>query len=118
MILVDTSIWIDHLRCGNARLTHLLDDIAVLGHPWVVGEVALGNLARPDEVIQLLQGLPQATVARDDEVLRLIEQEVLRGVGIGWVDAQLLAATRITPDARLWTNDKRLSAVARQLGLG
>ncbi|MGH9306965.1 MAG: type II toxin-antitoxin system VapC family toxin [Acidimicrobiales bacterium] len=118
MILVDTSVWIDHLRSGNAKLTRLLYDIAILGHPWVVGEVALGNLTPRGEVIGLLRRLPQATVASDDEVLRLIEQEALHGVGIGYVDAQLLAATRLTPDARLWTDDKRLSSVARQLGLG
>lgn len=118
MILVDTSVWIDHLRSGNTTLTRLLDDTAVLAHPWVIGEVALGNLARRDEVIGLLQQLPQATVAGDGEVLRLIDQEALHGVGIGYVDAQLLASTRLTPDARLWTDDKRLSAVTRQLGLG
>jgi len=118
VILVDTSIWIDHLRSGNATLARLLGNSAVLAHPWVTGELALGNLSRRDEVIGLLHGLPHATLAGDDEVLRLIEQEELYGAGIGYVDAQLLAATRLTPDTTLWTRDKRLSAVTARLGLG
>ena len=96
MILVDTSIWIDHLRSGNAALVRLLDNSAVLAHPWVTGELALGNLSHRDEVISLLRGLPQAALADNDEVLRLIDQEGLYGAGIGYVDAQLLAATRLT----------------------
>jgi predicted nucleic acid-binding protein len=118
VILVDSSIWIDHLRRGNASLARLLGDNAVLAHPWVTGELALGNLNRRDEVIGLLRGLPQATLADNDEVLRLIEQETLYGAGIGYVDAQLLAASRLTPDTRLWTKDKRLSAITARLGLG
>jgi len=114
----DTSIWIDHLRSGNAVLAGLLNDIAVLAHPWVIGELALGNLSRRQEVIGLLYGLPQAAVAGEGEVLSLIDREALHGIGIGYVDAQLLAATRLTPDARLWTSDRRLSAVTRQLDLG
>ncbi len=117
MILVDTSIWIDHLRSGNAALVRLLDNSAVLAHPWVTGELALGNLSHRDEVISLLCGLPQAALADNDEVLRLIDQEGLYGAGIGYVDAQLLAATRLTPDTRLWTGDKRLSTVTARLGL-
>ncbi len=117
MILVDTSIWIDHLRSGNAALVRLLDNSAVLAHPWVTGELALGNLSHRDEVISLLRGLPQAALADNDEVLRLIDQEGLYGAGIGYVDAQLLAATRLTPDTRLWTADNRLSTVTARLGL-
>lgn len=117
MILVDTSVWIDHLRSANTVLAHLLNNGAVLAHPWVTGELALGDLSHRDEVIGLLRGLPQAAVAGDDEILRLIEQETLNGAGIGYVDAQLLAATKLTPDATLWTRDKRLSAVTTRLGL-
>ncbi len=117
MILVDTSIWIDHLRNGNAALARLLDSSAVLAHPWITGELALGNLSHRDEVIWLLCGLPQAALADNDEVLRLIDQEGLYGAGIGYVDAQLVAATRLTPDAKLWTRDKRLSTVTARLGL-
>ena len=75
MILVDTSVWIDHLRSGDATLTRLLDTSAVLAHPWVVGELVLGNLSRRDEVIGLIRGLPQATLATDNEILGLIEQK-------------------------------------------
>lgn len=117
MILVDTSIWIDHFRSGDADLSRLLDNNAVLGHPWVTGEIALGNLRHRDEVIGLLRGLPQASVADDDEVLRLIDREALYGAGIGYVDAQLLTATRLTPDATLWTRDKRLLKVTARIEL-
>jgi predicted nucleic acid-binding protein len=117
VILVDTSIWIDHLRSGDENLVRLLDIGAVLAHPWVIGEMALGNLDHRGEVIGLLQGLPQATVAGDDEVMVLIEQEGLAGAGIGYVDAHLLAATRLTADATLWTTDTRLSEVTARLGL-
>ncbi len=118
MILVDTSVWAEHLRSADRVLSGLLTGSSVFGHPWVTGELALGNLGDRVNVIRLLQGLPQAVVAHDGEVLRLVEQEVLSGSGIGYVDAQLLAATRLTPGAALWTRDKRLSAVASRLGVG
>ncbi|MGH3472885.1 MAG: type II toxin-antitoxin system VapC family toxin [Nocardioidaceae bacterium] len=117
MILVDTSIWIDHLRTGDPRLVGLLEDGHVLGHPWVTGELALGHLSRRDEVLGLLHNLPQATVATEVEVLTLIDNQHLFGLGIGYVDTHLLAATALTTDARLWTRDKRLAAVAAQRGL-
>ncbi len=117
MILVDTSVWIDHLRSGNRALSALLQRGAVLGHPWVTGELALGNLAARAEILGLLRGLPRATAATDDEVLRLIEDEALHGLGIGYVDAQLLAACRLTRDAWLWSRDRRLAASAARLGL-
>jgi predicted nucleic acid-binding protein len=117
MILVDTSVWIDHLRSGNATLTLLLNNSSVLAHPSVIGELALGHLSGRDEVIALIRGLPQAILADDDEILGLIEQESLYGAGIGYVDAQLLAATRLTPDTSLWTRDKSLSTVTERLGL-
>ena len=117
MILVDTSIWVDHLRAGNRALAELLERSAVLGHPWVTGELALGSLSRRNEVLQLLNSLPQADVATSAEVATSIERNRLYGLGIGYVDAQLLAATRLTPEARLWTQDKRLAAVAARQGL-
>ncbi len=116
MILVDTSIWIDHLRNGQSSLARLLDDGLVLGHPWVVGELSLGCLAQRHEVIGLLGGLPQATVATDEEVMTLINRHQLYGLGIGYVDVQLLAATQLTPDAALWTADRRLVAAASRVG--
>jgi predicted nucleic acid-binding protein len=117
VILADTSVWVEHLRSGKAGLAALLENGGVLAHPWVTGELALGNLRDRDEVLRLLGRLPQATVATDDEVLRVIDGEVLHGAGIGYVDAQLLAASRLTPDARLWTGDRRLSSVAVRLGV-
>ena len=117
MILVDTSIWIDHFRAGAAKLTGLLNDLNVLAHPWVTGELALGNLSRRAEVLGLIRNLPQATVATDEEVLALIDRQQLFGRGIGYVDAHLLAATMLTSGARLWTRDKRLTSTATRLGL-
>lgn len=117
MILVDTSVWIDHVRSADAALVGLLENSAVLTHPWVIGELALGNLGRREEVLGLLLGLPRTTLAEDDEILRLIKQQTLYGVGIGYVDAQLLAAGGLTPDTTLWTRDKQLSTVAARLGL-
>jgi predicted nucleic acid-binding protein len=116
VILVDTSIWIDHLRAGHSTLVGLLERELVLAHPWVIGELALGHLSHRREVLGLLTSLPQATVATTDEVRTLVEGHQLYGLGIGYVDAQLLAATRLTNDAELWTNDKRLAAVASRLG--
>jgi predicted nucleic acid-binding protein len=116
VILLDTSIWMDHLRSGHAALVPLLDSNAVVGHPWITGEIALGNLSNRDEVLELLRGLPQATLADDDEVLHLIAHESLYGKGIGYVDARLLAAVRLTPSTKLWTGDKRLADVAALLG--
>ncbi len=117
MILVDTSIWIDHLRTGDPDLRDLLREGRVLAHPWVTGELALGHLSRRSEILGLLNNLPQATVATDEEVLTLIDKRQLFGLGVGYVDAHLLAATALTPAARLWTRDKRLALVAAQHGL-
>lgn len=115
MILVDTSIWIDHLRAGDVELAGLLNDNDVLAHPWVTGELALGHLSRRTEVLGLIRNLTQATVATDDEVLALIDSQQL--FGIGYVDAHLLAATMLTSGARLWTRDKRLMSTATRLRL-
>ena len=92
MILVDTSVWIEHFRLGDAVLIGLLESSLVLTHPFVVGELALGGLRRREAVLQALLGLPRATVADDSEVLRLVEREQLFGIGIGYIDAHLLAA--------------------------
>jgi predicted nucleic acid-binding protein len=117
VILVDTSVWIDHLRIGDPQLTTFLNDSHVLAHPWVTGELALGQLARRSEFLGLLRNLPQARVATDTEVLDLVENRRLFGLGIGYVDAHLLAATLLTPDSDLWTRDKRLAAAAAQIGI-
>jgi predicted nucleic acid-binding protein len=115
VILVDTSIWIDHLHTGDRELTQLLNNARVLAHPCVTGEIALGHLSRRSEIVALLHNLPQATVATDREVMTLIENRKLFGRGIGYVDAHLLAATLLTPGASLWTRDKRLAATAAHL---
>jgi len=117
VILVDTSLWIDHLRSPHAELMAHLERAAVLAHPWVTGELALGTLRRPAEVIDLLDGLPQATVATPADTLVLIRQAQLAGTGVGYVDAQLLAATLLTPGAFLWTADRRLEHAAQRLGV-
>jgi hypothetical protein len=115
VILVDTSVWIGHLRSSDPLLVQRLDAGEVLGHPWVTGELALGNLRDRAEVLALLGRLPQGVVAADGEVLHFIEAEALRGLGIGWVDVQLLASTLLS-DARLWTQDRRLGTIASRLG--
>ena len=115
MILVDTSVRVDHFRTGHSTLVRLLEDGVVLGHPWIVGELALGHLAKRHEVIRLLGSLPQATVATEEEIMTLIDRHRLYGLGIGYVDAQLLAATQLT-DAALWTGDGRLAVAASHLG--
>lgn len=117
MILVDTSIWVDHLRAGDATLAGLLEAGRVLAHPAVVGEVALGALRQRALVLALLRALPQAVVATSEEVLAFIEDHGLAGLGIGYVDAHLLAATRLTASASLWGRDKRLQCAAEHLGL-
>lgn len=117
MILVDTSVWIDHLRAGDEMLKMLLQRNRVRTHPFVIGEVALGSLRQRAAVLGALRGLPTATVAADSEVSQLIEDETLHGLGIGYVDAHLLAAVRLTPGTALWTRDRRLHSVAERLGL-
>jgi predicted nucleic acid-binding protein len=117
VILVDTSVWVDHLRVSNDRLVALLTAGEILGHPFVTGELALGNLRRRDTVLSDLRDLRQAVVASNEEVLQLIDRETLFGRGIGYVDAHLLAAARLTLDSKLWTHDHRLQAAAAQMGL-
>ena len=115
-ILVDTSVWIDHLRSSNAELAARLETGEVWCHPFIVGELACGNLANRREILQHLQALPGADVAEYHEVLGFLEAHGLAGRGIGWVDAHLLASARLTRLA-LWALDKPLAAVARRLGL-
>ena len=117
MILVDTSVWVDHLRAGNRALGHLLDTGQVLAHSFVIGELALGHLRRRETLLTALADLPQAVVATDAEVLGFIERHALFGRGVGYVDVHLLAAVRLTHGASLWTQDKRLHDIAARLGL-
>jgi predicted nucleic acid-binding protein len=116
MILVDTSVWVDHLRRGNARLAALLEAGEVAWHPFVLGELVLGNLRRDSEVPQLLAKLPVAAVAEHGEALTFVRRHALAGSGIGWVDVHLLCSAALTR-ARLWTLDRRLAATAARLDL-
>jgi predicted nucleic acid-binding protein len=116
VILVDTSVWVDHLRHGVERLVALLEHQLVLVHPHVIGELSLGQPRQRDALSDLMD-LPLANVASDEEVLRFIDQQALFGIGIGYVDAHLLAATRLTPGATFWTRNRRLAAAAEKLAL-
>ena len=116
MILADTSVHVDFLRKGDANFARALTAGQILTHPFVIGEIALGHLKNRAEILGLLQSLPKASVAEDAETLAFIETNKLHGRGIGYVDAHLLAAARLS-DALLWTRDKRLLAVARDMSL-
>ena len=116
MILVDTSVWVDHLRRGDRGLVDLLERSAVVMHPFVVGELACGSLRDRASILGLLQDLPAAVVASTDEVLGFIDRHSLHGKGIGYVDVHLLAAVALTEGSRLWTRDARLRQVAAMLG--
>jgi len=117
VILVDTSVWIAHLRGAERTLAPRLDSGAVLMHPFVAGELACGTLRNRAELLDLLRALPQAPVATDDEALDYIERHRLMGRGVGYIDVHLLAATALAGTARLWTADGRLAAVASDLDL-
>lgn len=117
MILVDTSVWINHLRDRDRCLTALLQNRQVLIHPMVVGELACGNLRNRQGVLTLLGNLPEVTVATHDEVLLFIERYRLMGRGIGYVDTHLLAAVALSEPVRLWTRDTRLKDVAAELNV-
>ena len=114
MILVDTSVWIDHFRKSNSRLVDLLNEEKVLVHPLVIGGLACGNLKKRTEIIALLHALPQAAKADDSEILFFLEQHTLHGRGVGLIDVHLLASC-LLDQSFLWTVDKRLLAVAKQL---
>jgi predicted nucleic acid-binding protein len=117
MILVDTSVWIDHIRRRDPELTELLNAGKVLAHPFVIGELALGSIRDSNHLLREMKNLPAIVVARDDEVLRLITNNALGGSGIGYVDAHLLAAVRLTPGSALWTRDRRLAVASDRLSL-
>ena len=113
---VDTSVWVHHLRTGDARLAAALERAEVWTHPWVLGELACGRLAERTTVLGLLRALPAAPVATVDEALSLVERRSLWGRGIGWVDVQLLASA-LLGGIPIWTLDRRLAAVAAELGV-
>jgi predicted nucleic acid-binding protein len=117
MILVDTSVWVDHLRGKDALLEEKLLAAQVVLHPFIIGELALGQLKIRAEILRLLQGMPQAIVANAHEVLQFIDNKKLFGMGIGYIDVHLLCSAVLMPDTRIWTRDKALRALASQMGV-
>ena len=117
MIFVDTSIWIDHFHVGDEELATLLVDGKVLIHPFVIGELALGNLPERTRYLVMLDQLPRITSVTDQEVLNLVDRHRLFGRGIGFIDAHLLAGLALTPHVALWTRDRRLIDAASDLKL-
>lgn len=116
MVLVDTSIWASHLREGNDRLATLLEAGVVCAHPFVIGELACGNLKNRKEILSLLQALPSTEVADHEEVLAFIESRQLMGRGLGYVDVHLLASA-VLSGVSLWTADRPLAESAVALGI-
>jgi len=116
MVLVDTSIWVAHLRHGNRQLERLLMDAEVICHPFIIGELACGNINNRNEILSLLKSLPLAPVLEFDEFLFFIEENQLMRIGIGFVDVNILASAKLagTP---LWTADKKLNLAAINLSL-
>ena len=117
MILVDTSVWVDHLRAGDAQLAVLLKRSAVAMHLMVLGELACGNLKDRETLLALWRNLPQLTAATDAETLFFLERNRLWGRGIGYIDVHLLAAASLNAGTRLWTRDRRLRETAERRGL-
>ena len=116
VILADTSVWIGHLRSGNSLFKSFLEEGVIVMHPCVRCELSLGSMKNRVEILGLLAALPQTNIATEDEVLFAIEKKKLWGLGIGWVDVQLLAATRITPSCSLWTFDGPLRKACEVAG--
>jgi predicted nucleic acid-binding protein len=116
MILVDTSVWIEHFRAGNDRLKRLLLEEQVLCHPFVVGELACGTLQKRGEILSMLKALPAADLLENEEVMSFLEIQRLHAHGLGWVDAHLLASTMLTGCA-IWTFDKPLRRAAAALNV-
>jgi predicted nucleic acid-binding protein len=114
MILVDSSVWIDHLHAGDPRLESLLDEGEVACHPFIIGELACGNISNRKQILAFLRSLPQTGAAGQDEVMSLIETHRFMGMGIGFIDAHLLASARLagTP---IWTRDLPLKKAAAKL---
>ena len=116
MVLVDTSVWVSHLRDGNAGLEKLLNDGEVVCHPFIVGELACGNLKNRHEILTYLQSLPMTILAEDEEALTFIENNQLMGKGLGYIDIHLIASAELT-DVPLWTFDKTLDKFTKEIGI-
>jgi len=116
MVLVDTSVWVSHFREGNADLERLLNDGDVMCHPFIIGELACGNLKKRDEILSLLQLLPMAIQAEHEEVLQFVEDKNLMGKGLGYIDVHLCASVMLT-GVPMWTYDKKLDEANRKFGI-
>lgn len=117
MILADTSVWIDYLRKTDALLASLLNTVQIVIHPFIIGELACGNLKNREVLLSLLKRLPAVSQATNEEVMYFIEHNRLMGHGVGFIDAHLLTAVALSRQTLLWTRDKRLAVLAEQLGL-
>lgn len=115
MVLVDTSVWVDHLRSGDPTLAQLLGQGQVSTHPMIIGELACGNLRNRTQLLSLWRNLPVSVEASHEEAIYLLESRGLMGKGIGYIDLHLLASARLSPHTRLWTRDKRLADIAEAL---
>lgn len=118
MILIDTSVWIGHFRSNNPDVQKRLLGFEIVTHPFVIGELAVGALHPRSDVLRMMQGLPQLTKAHDPEVLAMVEARRLSGLGIGYTDAHLIASLLLSPDAVLWTFDRRFAVAASSCGIG
>lgn len=116
MVLVDTSVWVSHFREGGVGLEKLLNDGQVVCHPFIVGELACGNLKNRREILAYLRSLPMAISAEDEEVLNFIENNQLMGTGLGYIDIHLIASAVLT-NVSLWTFDKTLDKITKKIGI-
>jgi len=116
LILADTSVWADHFRSTNALMAEWLAQKRVRMHPLVIGELAMGGLPKREETLAELNAIHQARLAKDEEVMRLVEAGKHYGTGLGWIDIHLLASVLITDDIMLWTRDRRLNDAAAHYG--
>jgi predicted nucleic acid-binding protein len=116
MMLVDTSVWVEHFRTGSVGLETLLNDGQVTCHPFVIGELACGNLKNRSQILSFLSALPTVHVAEHEEVMHAIEKYHLMGRGLGYIDVHLLASAKLTRTS-LWTLDKRLNDISTSLGV-
>ena len=116
MVLVDTSIWIDHFQKSDSNLKKLLLAAEVVNHPYVIGELACGNLSNRLEILSLLESLPKTIIARQEEILEFINKNKLYGLGVGYIDIHLIAST-LLDGLKIWSKDKSLISVAEQFNI-
>jgi hypothetical protein len=116
MVLVDTSVWISHFRHGNSGLQKLLQEDRVASHPFIIGELACGNISNRTEILSLMQSLPMLDVVQTEELLLFIDHNKIMGTGLGFVDVHLMAAAALA-EVPLWTQDKKLKQTCARLSI-